>query len=154
MQILSIQNLTKTFESEKGIISVLDNISLEIEKGDIFGVIGLSGVGKSTLVRCINLLEKANSGVINYTRYINDKIKDTVDISILSNEELRNYRKEVSMIFQDFNLLNQKTVFENIEFPLTLSKGYKRNQEAINKIERLLKLVGLENKKKALVKFG
>ena len=150
MSILSIQNLSKSFNVDKKIISVLDNVSLEIEKGDIFGVIGLSGEGKSTLVRCINLLEKPDSGSINYSKYdTNGKLLDISDISLFNNEDLRNYRKEVSMIFQDFNLLNQKNVFENVEFPLTLSKGYKRNSESIEKINSLISLVGLDDKAKS-----
>jgi ABC-type oligopeptide transport system ATPase subunit len=81
MSILSIQNLSKSFNVDKKIISVLDNVSLEIEKGDIFGVIGLSGEGKSTLVRCINLLEKPDSGIINYSKYdINGKLLDISDV--------------------------------------------------------------------------
>ena len=150
MSILSIQNLSKSFNVDKKIISVLDNVSLEIEKGDIFGVIGLSGEGKSTLVRCINLLEKPDSGIINYSKYdTNGNVLNTSDISLFNNEDLRNYRKEVSMIFQDFNLLNQKNVFENVEFPLTLSKGYKRNSESIERINSLISLVGLDDKAKS-----
>ena len=87
MSILSIQNLSKSFNVDKKIISVLDNVSLEIEKGDIFGVIGLSGEGKSTLVRCINLLEKPDSGIINYSKYdTNGNVLNTSDISLFKED--------------------------------------------------------------------
>ncbi len=144
MNILEIKNLSKSFKSSKNIINVLDNISLNIEKGDVFGVIGLSGEGKSTFVRCINRLEIADSGLINF----NDG-NESIDISKLKGISLREYRKKVSMIFQDFNLLNQKTVFQNVEFPLTLTKGYKKTPEVIEKIKGLLKTVGLLEKQNA-----
>ena len=141
MNILEIRNLSKTFKTGKKVTPVLDDISIDFEKGDIFGVIGLSGEGKSTLVRCINRLEQADSGNI-YFYNSNNK----VDIASLKASSLRNYRKKVSMIFQDFNLLNQKTVYKNVEFPLTLTKGYVRTQEVDEKIRNLIKLVGLEDK--------
>ena len=150
MKILNIHELSKTFVSDKKIISVLDGVSLSINKGDIFGVLGLSGEGKSTLVRCINRLETADSGLIEYTSYNEDgSIKDVKDVRVLKGNDLRNYRKDVSMIFQDFNLLNQKNVFENVEFPLTLKKGYKKDQTYLDKIDSLLELVGLSEKKKS-----
>lgn len=143
MKILEVRDLSKTFITNKKVTPVLDKISLDIEKGDIFGVIGLSGEGKSTFVRCINRLENADpdSGVINF--YNNGKVEN---IATLKGKNLRDYRKSVSMIFQDFNLLNQKTVYQNIEFPLTLDKKYKKNQESDQKIKDLIKLVGLEEK--------
>lgn len=141
MNILEIRNLSKTFKTGKKVTPVLDDISIDIEKGDIFGVIGLSGEGKSTLVRCINRLEQADSGSI----YFIDS-NNKVDIASLRASSLRNYRKKVSMIFQDFNLLNQKTVYKNVEFPLTLTKGYVRTKEVDEKIKNLIKLVGLEDK--------
>ncbi|MBQ6817282.1 MAG: ATP-binding cassette domain-containing protein [Bacilli bacterium] len=144
MKILEIQKLSKTFITNKKIIPVLDEISLDIEKGDIFGVIGLSGEGKSTFVRCLNRLETADSGSI---KFFDDAI--TLDVGLLKGVQLREYRKNVSMIFQDFNLLNQKTVYQNIEFPLTLSKGFKRTEEIDNKIKDLIKLVGLEDKEES-----
>ena len=140
MSILEIIDLSKSFCSNKTIVNVLDNISLNVEKGDVYGVIGLSGEGKSTLVRCINRLENPDSGEILF---------DGIDVLSLKGKALRDYRKNVSMIFQDFNLLNQKTVFQNVEFPLTLVKGYKRTEESVNKINELIDLVGLSEKKQS-----
>ncbi len=141
MSILEIKNLSKSFVTNKIKFNVLDNISLNIEKGDVFGVIGLSGEGKSTFVRCLNRLESSDSGsiIFNYNN-------QSTDISNLKGSDLREYRKKVSMIFQDFNLLNQKTVFQNVEFPLTLTKGYKRTEEVQSRIRNLLKIVGLLEK--------
>ncbi len=140
MSILQIKNLSKSFKTGKNVTSVLDGISLEINKGDIFGVIGLSGEGKSTLVRCINRLEQADSGSI----YFNDD--EIIEVGLLDVSSLRNYRKKVSMIFQDFNLLNQKTVYQNIEFPLTLGKHHHKKVENASRINELIKLVGLSGK--------
>ena len=140
MSILEIIDLSKSFCSNKTIVNVLDNISLNVEKGDVYGVIGLSGEGKSTLVRCINRLENPDTGKILF---------DGTDVLSLKGKALRDYRKNVSMIFQDFNLLNQKTVFQNVEFPLTLVKGYKRTEESVNKINELIDLVGLSEKKQS-----
>lgn len=144
MSILEIQNLSKSFKNGKNITPVLDGVSLVIDKGDIFGVIGLSGEGKSTLVRCINRLEQADSGKI----YFNDNGKK-LDVGTLNGYFLRTYRKKVSMIFQDFNLLNQKTVYQNVEFPLTLDANYKKSEEVDKRIKSLIKLVGLEEKEKS-----
>lgn len=141
MSILEIKDLSKSFITNKQKVLVLDQISLNIEKKDVFGVIGLSGEGKSTFVRCLNRLETADSGKILF----DDGIQK-IDISLLKGKDLREYRKKVSMIFQDFNLLNQKNVYENIEFPLTLTKGFKRTEEVRLKILKLIKLVGLEEK--------
>ena len=141
MSILEIKDLTKSFFTNKQKVLVLDQISLNIEKKDIFGVIGLSGEGKSTFVRCLNRLETADSGSIIF-----DDSNNKIDIALLKGKELRDYRKKVSMIFQDFNLLNQKNVYQNVEFPLTLTKGYKRTLEIEKRIKKLIKLVGLEEK--------
>lgn len=140
MSILEIIDLSKSFCSNKTVVNVLDNISLNVEKGDVYGVIGLSGEGKSTLVRCINRLENPDSGKILF---------EGIDVLGIKGKDLREYRKNVSMIFQDFNLLNQKTVFQNVEFPLTLVKGYKRTEESVNKINELIDLVGLCEKKQS-----
>lgn len=144
MSILEIRDLSKSFITNKKIIPVLDKISLNIEQGDIFGVIGLSGEGKSTFVRCINRLENADSGTINFN--FDNQI---VDIASLKGKALREYRKKVSMIFQDFNLLNQKNVYQNIEFPLTLTKGFKKTLDVDKRIKELIKLVGLEEKEES-----
>ncbi len=145
MSILEIVGLSKSFYSNKTLINVLDNISLTIEKGDVYGVIGLSGEGKSTLVRCINRLENPDDGMILF----NNSNGSYLNVLSLKGKDLREYRKNVSMIFQDFNLLNQKTVFQNVEFPLTLVKGYKRTEESENKINNLIDLVGLSDKKQS-----
>ena len=128
---IKLSHLKKKF----GELSVLDDVSLHIEKGDIYGILGLSGAGKSTLIRCINLLEKPTSGEI----YIND-----VDITKVSKKELLKMRTKIGMIFQGFNLLEQKTVLQNVLFPLEITKVDK--EEAKNKALELLKLVGLEDK--------
>ena len=132
---IKICNLNKVYTSSKGDTVALRNINLNINKGEIFGIIGLSGAGKSTLIRCINLLEKPTSGEV----YIND-----VDITKVSKKELLKMRTKIGMIFQGFNLLEQKTVLQNVLFPLEITKTDK--VEAINKALELLKLVGLEHK--------
>lgn len=132
---IKICNLNKIYKSSKGDTVALKNINLNINKGEIFGIIGLSGAGKSTLIRCINLLEKPTSGEV----YIND-----VDITKVSKKELLKMRTKIGMIFQGFNLLEQKTVLQNVLFPLEITKVDK--EEAKNKALELLKLVGLEDK--------
>ena len=132
---IKISNLDKIYTSSKGNTVALKNINLEIKDGEIFGIIGVSGAGKSTLIRCINLLEKPTSGEI----YIND-----VDITKVSKKELLKMRTKIGMIFQNFNLLEQKTVLQNVLFPLEINKVDKI--KAKEKALELLKLVGLENK--------
>ncbi|TYP49246.1 methionine ABC transporter ATP-binding protein [Thermosediminibacter litoriperuensis] len=132
---IRIRNLTKVYRSASGNVRALDNVNLDIEKGDIFGVIGLSGAGKSTLLRCINMLEKPTSGSIEI---------DGVEMTRLSPNELKEMRKKIGMIFQHFNLLSSRTVRGNVAFPLEIA-GLDR--ETINKkVENLLKLVGLSDK--------
>lgn len=130
---ISIKNLTKVYGKES---KALDNINLSIEKGEIFGIIGLSGAGKSTLLRCLNGLEKPSNGNI----FINE-----LDITNLKKEEIRLERKEMGMIFQHFNLLNQKNVFQNIAMPLVLDNKPKSFIE--NKVDEVLNYIGLEDKK-------
>lgn len=132
---IKIVNLDKIYTSSKGNTIALKNINLEINDGEIFGIIGLSGAGKSTLIRCINLLEKPTSGEI----YIND-----VDITKVTKKELLKMRTKIGMIFQNFNLLEQKTVLQNVLFPLEISKVEKKL--AKEKAVELIKLVGLEDK--------
>lgn len=128
---ISIQNLQKSY----GEVKILKDISLTIQEGDICGIIGHSGAGKSTLLRCINGLEEYNSGSI---KVFNREIKD------LRGKELREFRKDIGMIFQNFNLLERKTVFDNIALPLQV---WKADKELINKrVNELLKLVSLEEK--------
>ena len=132
---IKIVNLDKIYTGSKGDTIALKNINLEIKDGEIFGIIGLSGAGKSTLIRCINLLEKPTNGEI----FIND-----VDITKVSKKELLKMRTKIGMIFQNFNLLEQKTVLENVLFPLQINKVDKETAKA--KAIELLTLVGLENK--------
>lgn len=132
---IEIKKLTKTFKTGSGNIEALKNVSLTINDGEIYGIIGMSGAGKSTLVRCINYLEKPNSGEI----IINGK-----KLSELSNSGLRDLRRDVTMIFQSFNLLMQSTCLKNVMFPLELINEDKQKAEA--KAHELLKLVGLDSK--------
>lgn len=138
MSEIEIRNLSKQFEIKGNPVVALDGIDLAIAKGDIFGIIGMSGAGKSTLVRSINFLEKPSEGQV---------FIDGVDLSGLSEKELRKKRTEIGMIFQNFNLLEQKNVLDNICFPLEIT-GVKKKQ-ARGKARELLKLVRLEEKEKA-----
>lgn len=138
MSEIEIKNLSKKFEIKGNSIVALDGINLNIEKGDIFGIIGMSGAGKSTLVRSINYLEKPTEGQV---------LVDGIDLSSLSEKELRKKRSEIGMIFQNFNLLEQKNVLDNVCFPLEIV-GMKK-KEAREKARELLKLVSLEDKEKA-----
>lgn len=133
---ISIQNLSKDFTIGNETLTAVDNISLKVNKGEIFGIIGLSGAGKSTLIRCINRLEEPTSGKI---------FIDNVDITSLDKESLRLMRKEIGMIFQHFNLLSQKTVYDNIAFPLQLD-GQNKNQIQ-ERVDQLLEYVELTDKK-------
>ena len=129
-----IENLSKEFKAHDQNVSAVDNVSLHVEKGDIFGIIGLSGAGKSTLVRCVNRLEEPTSGHI----YINGE-----EITGASSEKLRDMRKKTGMIFQHFHLLNMRTVEENIAFPLEISNIPNKEE----RITDLLRLVELEDKR-------
>ena len=132
---IELKNLCKTYPSANGGVEALRDINLSIEDGEIFGIIGLSGAGKSTLVRCINLLERPTSGAV---------VIDGQDITKLSRPELLRMRRTISMIFQGFNLLEQRSVLRNVTFPLEIS-GVKRGP-AREKAMALLKVVGLEEK--------
>lgn len=138
MSIIEIKNLTKKFEVEGHTVTALDGINLSIEKGDVFGIIGMSGAGKSTLVRSINYLEKPSEGRV---------LIDGVNLEELSEKELRKQRSRIGMIFQNFNLLEQKNVIDNICFPLEIA-GVKK-KEARVRARELLKMVNLEEKEKA-----
>ena len=135
---IQIKDLQKEFISQNSTVTALSGINLNIDKGDIFGIIGMSGAGKSTLVRCINFLEKPTRGTI----IIGDK-----DLSVLNDRELRNVRQNIGMIFQQFNLLMQRTVEDNICFPLEIA-GMSKN-EGRKRAAELLEIVGLSDKKKA-----
>ena len=132
---IKFSHVEKTYDSPAGPVPALKGIDLEIAKGEIFGIIGLSGAGKSTLVRCINMLERPTGGKV---------IVDGRDMTALSDSELREARKDIGMIFQHFNLLSSATVYDNIAFPLKLAG--KSESEIKEKVEPLLKLVGLEAK--------
>lgn len=136
--IIRVENLCKTFGIKDGQVDALRDISFDIEKGDIFGIIGLSGAGKSTLVRCLNLLEKPTSGSV----YVNGR-----NLMELSDKELRKTRQNIGMIFQHFNLLMQRNVLDNVCFPMEIA-GVDRKQAKQRALE-LLKTVGLEEKAKA-----
>lgn len=133
---IEVKNLFKVFKLDGKDFKALDDVSFNVEKGEIFGVIGLSGAGKSTLVRCINRLEKADGGEV---------IIDGVSINDLSEEDLRKERKEIGMIFQSFNLFMQKTVYENIAYPLEISKIPK--DKIKERVEELLKFIDLAEKR-------
>lgn len=137
-KIIEIVNLSKTFNTKDGEVRALDHINLTIHKGNIFGIIGMSGAGKSTLVRCINFLEIPTEGTV---------IVDGQDLSKLSKRSLRELRRTMGMIFQQFNLLMQKNVLENICFPLEIA-GMNR-KDAMNRAKELLAIVGLEDKENA-----
>ena len=136
--IIEIKNLSKTFGSGDNQVAALQDVNLQIHKGDIFGIIGLSGAGKSTLVRCINLLERPDEGKVLF--HGNDLVG-------LKEKELRMQRRKISMIFQSFNLLEQRTNLDNICFPLELSGVPKK--EARERAMELLEIVGLPDKAKA-----
>ena len=132
---IELQNLSKIYSSPAGDVEALRDVSLRIEDGEIFGIIGLSGAGKSTLVRCINLLERPTAGKV---------LIDGRDLTALSRSELLQTRRTISMIFQGFNLLEQRSVLRNVTFPLEIS-GVKR-REARARARELLQVVGLEDK--------
>jgi len=132
---IKVSNLSKTFNTSNSITEALHDVSFEVNKGEIYGVIGLSGAGKSTLVRCINLLEKPDSGKV----YI-----DGEDLLSLDEKQLREKRRKIGMIFQSFNLLMQDKVIDNVCFPMEII-GIKKN-EARSKALQYLKIVGLEDK--------
>ena len=133
--IIQIQHLNKTFGTGPTAVHALEDINLEIETGEIFGIIGLSGAGKSTLVRCMNLLERPTTGSV---------LVDGKDLTKLRDKQLRQARQDISMIFQSFNLLMQRTALDNICFPLELI-GTKR-ADAVKRARELLELVGLGNR--------
>ena len=139
---IEIKNLSKTYSLSDGSVEALKNVSLTIPDGDIYGIIGMSGAGKSTLVRCINMLERPTSGQV---------IIDGQDLTVMSEKELRALRQSITMIFQGFNLLMQKTCLKNVCFPLELA-GVKK-AEATKRAMELLELVGLQDKAQAYPTF-
>lgn len=138
---IELSHISKEFVSGKRTVHAVQDVSLTIDKGEIFGMIGFSGAGKSTLVRCINLLERPTSGKV---------IVDGQDMLSLSAKELRQARKKIGMIFQHFNLMPSRTVAGNVAYPLRGS-GLSKQQIA-EKVQRLLELVGIGDKAEAYPK--
>ncbi|MEG0894595.1 MAG: ATP-binding cassette domain-containing protein [Oscillospiraceae bacterium] len=132
---IKISNLTKLFDSGKSNTKALDNINLHIERGDAFGIIGMSGAGKSTLLKCLAMLVKPTQGEI----YI-----DNINVNTADKKDILEIRREMGVVFQGYNLLNQSTIFENIAFPLKLIKASK--SEINSRVNQLLKLIDLEDK--------
>ena len=140
--IITLENIDVTFKQGKQIVNAVKNVNLNVEKGDIFGVVGYSGAGKSTLVRTINLLQKPTSGTVK----VNGTLLFADNKQQISNKELQKQRRSIGMIFQHFNLLNETTVVDNVAFALRHSSL--SDKEIEEKALNLLKLVGLEDKAK------
>ena len=136
--IITLNHVCKTFTTADGEVTAVNDLNLTINRGDIFGIIGLSGAGKSTLVRCLNLLERPTQGQV---------LVDGKDLTTLNDKQLRESRRNIGMIFQHFNLLMQRTVLDNVCFPMELV-GIKK-KEARKKALELLDTVGLADKAKA-----
>lgn len=128
----------KEYRTKKNVVIGVDNVSLRIDKGDIFGIVGYSGAGKSSLLRCLNLLEKPTSGKI---------VVDGLELTNLKSSELRKARQKIGMIFQHFYLVSSKTVFDNVAFALKAAGISKADQEV--RVSELLELVGLADKRDA-----
>lgn len=133
---IEIRNLSKVYDTKTETIKGVDNVSLTVQEGEVFGIVGYSGAGKSSLLRCINLLERPTSGTIT----VNGQ-----DMTSLKSEELRRARLKIGMIFQHFYLISQKTVFENVAFSLKAAKV--PTKEITKRVEELLELVGLAEKR-------
>lgn len=132
---IKIEHLDKTFKGKTQTVYALKDINLDIQKGDIFGIIGMSGAGKSTLIRCMNFLERPTSGTVKI---------DGKDLADLSDKELRKTRQEVAMIFQHFNLLQQRNVRGNIAFSMEIAGMKKADIDA--RIDELLEIVDLKDR--------
>ena len=133
---IRFEHVSKTFQTKNGPFDALKDVSFEIEKGDIYGVIGYSGAGKSTLIRMVNALETPTSGNV----WVEEK-----DIGTLNQKELRNLRKGIGMIFQQFNLLESKTIYDNVAIALKLNGVSKKDME--KRVTELLDFVELSDKK-------
>ena len=133
--IIQLKNISKTFVTDKGEFKALEDINLDISRGSIYGIIGMSGAGKSTLVRCINYLEVPTEGSV---------VIDGKELGSLTEKGLREERKEIGMIFQHFNLLQQKNVIDNVSFPLRINGVNKK--DAHKRAAELLEIVGLADK--------
>ncbi len=133
---IEIQDLTKVFADGASRVTALDNVSLKVETGDIYGIIGMSGAGKSTLLRCLSLLETPTAGRV---------LLDGQDLAAMTGAALRGARRKMGVVFQGYNLLMQKTVAENVAFPLKLEKGWDKAKTAA-RVAQLLDLVALSDK--------
>lgn len=133
---IEVSHLVKEFSNDGKVFRAVDDVSFQVQKGEIYGIIGLSGAGKSTLVRCLNRLEEPTSGKI---------FIDGVDMVALNKKELLNQRKDIGMIFQHFNLFLQKTVYDNIAYPLEIQKWAKEKIQA--RVEELLDFIDLKDKR-------
>lgn len=138
MSEIVIKNVSKSYSTKDGRVEALKDVNLSIEQKDIYGIIGMSGAGKSTLVRCMNFLEEPTEGEV----FIRGK-----NLGSLSKKELRSWRQNIGMIFQNFNLLMQKSVIENVCFPLYIQ--HKTKKDARKRALELLEIVGLTDKAKA-----
>ena len=136
--IVSLKGMGKVFHTKNGDVKALDNINLDINRGEIFGIIGLSGAGKSTLVRCINYLEIPTEG---------DVFFEGKGLKGMSELQIRRVRRDMGMIFQQFNLLSQRNILDNVCFPLEISGVPK--PKARQRAKELLNLVGLSDREKA-----
>lgn len=132
---IQIKDVTKTFVGKDNTVEALKGINLDIHKGEIYGIIGMSGAGKSTLVRCLNFLERPTSGTV---------LVEGKDLSTLKDSELRKVRTQIAMIFQHFNLLMQRTVLDNVCFPMEITKTPRK--DAVERARELLEIVGLSQK--------
>ena len=132
---IEIKNLEKSFKTSYGTITALKDINLTVNDGEIFGIIGLSGAGKSTLVRCINLLERPTKGEV---------VLDGKSLTTLKKKELLKVRQTIGMIFQGFNLLEQRNVLKNVCYPLEIA-GVKK-ADAEKKAKELIEMVGLSDR--------
>lgn len=138
MALIELSHVKKQFDRKKSTVYAVNDVSLQVEKGDIYGIVGYSGAGKSTLVRLLNGLELPDSGEV---------VVNGQDICQLKNKELRNFRKKIGVIFQHFNLLWSRTVIQNIELPLELVGISKENRR--KKAQELIELVGLQGRENA-----
>ena len=135
---IQIKDVTKTFVGKDNTVEALKGINLDIHKGEIYGIIGMSGAGKSTLVRCLNFLERPTSGTV---------LVEGKDLSTLKDSELRKVRTQIAMIFQHFNLLMQRTLLDNICFPMEITNTPRK--DAVKRARELLEIVGLTQKELA-----
>jgi len=138
MKLITLSNVTKIYEAKRNSVKAVDNINLQINEGEIFGIIGYSGAGKSSLIRLLNGLESPTTGSVVVAGH---------DLTNIKGSSLRKARREISMIFQHFNLLWSRTVKENIGFPLEINGIPKKERE--NRVNELIKLVGLEGRENA-----